>query len=707
MLHRPGWLLRYILGPYNREWAESLYWDFVSGITVGLILIPQGLSYSVLAGLPAINGLYAAIIPSFTYVVLGSSMQLAVGPVAVVSLLTGQIVTKYAPDLNTSTTEGVEEALDITAQACVCVGIILTVMGILNLGKLIHLVSHPVMSAFTTAAAFTIGLSQLSDAVGFQTSSNVPVSFRKVPKLAQPGYDYNYEVMKWYTEVWYEKLNKDDICSSYASLDKTSTTYETLCAAAIAKNGYRIGWSRFNPNAQKIFAGIYVPLMIFQLIKDKLKETPERKKAMWFNAFKFLTPLLSFVAIIVSANCTYKMMQDSSLYPSSTHDKIEADYFRRNVNIVKSVVSKGGLHFGRIPTMRFPFGQFFVDVLPLTFVLFMESYSVARRIAAQRNQLHILDASQEMFANGIANFLGSVASAYPVAGSFSRSSLIANLGARSPLAKFVCMCVVLIAIAALSETFYYIPKAALSAVIFVAIYGLISITDFWEAWKHSKKDFLVMIITFIFVFVYETGEGLAIGIGSSLAVYLFEIIYSPMRAPRLVSAQNDNNGIDVIKIDTELTFITVDRLKDFVGGLTKKASVPPPETAIYQDKLFYKITNTLDRTITLHYKPGLPQLPKAIVLDLSGVPFADLTAIQGLHELRMELQIKGVGFVTMNANEHISRQLKKFGVVNSKSTPDVNLDHYLQYATNIDDIDIELVKVKDAEVEHVIIAKEV
>jgi SulP family sulfate permease len=130
-----------------------------------LILIPQGLAYSKLAGLPAINGLYAAIVPSFTYTVLGSSMQLAVGPVAVVSLLTSQIVTKYCAiegtDLTTAQKSDPGLLLDITAQCCICVGIILTVMGVLNLGRLIHFVSHPVMSAFTSAAAWTIGLSQL------------------------------------------------------------------------------------------------------------------------------------------------------------------------------------------------------------------------------------------------------------------------------------------------------------------------------------------------------------------------------------------------------------------------------------------------------------------------------------------------------------------------------------------------------------------
>ena len=500
---------------------------------MGLILIPQGLAYGLLAGLPAINGLYAAIIPSFTYIVLGSSMQLAVGPVAVVSLLTGQVVSKYQT-LSSSTPEGVAEVLDITAQACVCVGIILTVMGLLNLGKLIHFISHPVMSAFTTAAAFTIGLSQLADAVGLQSGK----SFRKVPKLAQPGYEYNYEVMAWYTEVWYKPLDAYDL---YGQLDPKSKSYKEDLASQQKKAKYMIGWSRFNPFAQRIFAGIFVPLMIIQLVKDRLKETPERKKSYWFNAFKLLNPLLAFIAIIIAGNCTYKLMQDKKLLPYTAHDMIYKDYMQHNIAVVKSVVAGTGLHFGRIPTMRFPFGKFFVDVLPLTFVLFMESYSVARRIAAQRNQLHILDASQEMFANGVANFLGSVASAYPVAGSFSRSSLIANLGARSPLAKFVCMCVVLIAIGALADTFYYIPKAALSAVIFVAIYGLISITDFWEAWKHSKKDFLVMVITFIFVFVYETGIGLAIGLGSSAAIYLFDMAFSTARAPYLYSKQADND----------------------------------------------------------------------------------------------------------------------------------------------------------------------
>ena len=69
--------------------------DFWAGITVAITLIPQALSYAVLANLPAINGLYTAILPSATYIFLGSSMILAVGPVALVSLIVGSLVLQY------------------------------------------------------------------------------------------------------------------------------------------------------------------------------------------------------------------------------------------------------------------------------------------------------------------------------------------------------------------------------------------------------------------------------------------------------------------------------------------------------------------------------------------------------------------------------------------------------------------------------------
>ena len=196
--HRPGWLLRYICGPYDGEWLASLIADFCAGLTVALTLIPQALSYAQLANLPAINGLYTAILPSTTYVFFGSSMQLAVGPVAIVSLMVGTLVTQFQPDYATN----LEGAVDTAAQAAFNTGIIMTVMGIFNLGSFIHFISHPVMSGFTTGAAMSIGLSQLTSGFGF-TGSGV----YSAPKAGQPGYEENWEVMEWVQHNWNAKYN--------------------------------------------------------------------------------------------------------------------------------------------------------------------------------------------------------------------------------------------------------------------------------------------------------------------------------------------------------------------------------------------------------------------------------------------------------------------------------------------------------------------
>jgi len=126
-------------------------------------------------------------------------MQLAVGPVAVVSLMTGTLMTQWQPDYATNITG----AVDTAAQAAFNVGIFMTVMGLLNLGSFIHFISHPVMSGFTTGAAMSIGLSQLNNAFGF-SAKGAPY---EAPKQGQPDYEFNYEVMEWTMHYFNEKYN--------------------------------------------------------------------------------------------------------------------------------------------------------------------------------------------------------------------------------------------------------------------------------------------------------------------------------------------------------------------------------------------------------------------------------------------------------------------------------------------------------------------
>jgi len=194
-----------------------------------------------------------------------------------------------------------------------------------------------------------------------------------------------------------------------------------------------------------------------------------------------------------------------------------------------------------------------------------------------------------------------------------------------------------------------------------------------------------MVVTFVFVFVFETGIGLAVGMGASAINYLFDLAFAPSRAPRVIVHQKDNDGIDVVRIDADLTFFTINRLRDFISEITSQEAQAPPETAGFQDKLFYRVTSTLDKKWTLGYKAGVDVVPKAVILDLSSVTIVDLTAVQGVYEITSELKSKGVLFVYINASVEVDASLQKFGVTSSQSTADINLDLYLKRTVKVEE----------------------
>ena len=138
---------------------DDLKGDLSAGLTVGVMLIPQGMAYAMIAGLPPIYGLYASTIPLLIYALLGTSRQLAVGPVAMVSLLTAAGVGALAEG-------GTEAYLQMAILLALLVGGIQFLLGVFRLGFLVNFLSHPVISGFTSAAALIIGLSQLKHLLG-------------------------------------------------------------------------------------------------------------------------------------------------------------------------------------------------------------------------------------------------------------------------------------------------------------------------------------------------------------------------------------------------------------------------------------------------------------------------------------------------------------------------------------------------------------
>ena len=147
---------------YNKK---DLAGDFSSGLIVAIMLIPQGIAYAMLAGLPPVVGLYASTIPLIVYALFGTSRHLGVGPIAVISLLVFTGVSPLAKP-------GTEEYVFLVIILTFMVGLLQLAMGALKLGFMVNFLSHAVISGFTSASAIIIGFSQLKHLLGVPLESD-------------------------------------------------------------------------------------------------------------------------------------------------------------------------------------------------------------------------------------------------------------------------------------------------------------------------------------------------------------------------------------------------------------------------------------------------------------------------------------------------------------------------------------------------------
>ena len=151
------WILK-----YKPEYFKN---DLVAGITVAILLIPQGMAYALIAGLPPVYGLYAALTPQIVYTIMGTSRQLAVGPVAMDSLL-------VAAGLGTLSIVGTADYIQMAILLSLMVGIIHLILGIFKMGFFVSFLSKPVISGFTSGAALIISLSQVKYLTGIPIAQN-------------------------------------------------------------------------------------------------------------------------------------------------------------------------------------------------------------------------------------------------------------------------------------------------------------------------------------------------------------------------------------------------------------------------------------------------------------------------------------------------------------------------------------------------------
>ncbi|MDQ0352619.1 SulP family sulfate permease [Alkalibacillus filiformis] len=509
--------------------------DLIAGLIVAIMLIPQGMAYAMLAGLPPVMGLYASTIPLIIYALLGSSRQLAVGPVAMVSLLVYSGVSTLAEP-------GSDQFISYALLLALMVGVIQLVMGLFKLGFLVNFLSHAVISGFTSAAAIIIALSQLSGLLGIELPSK-------------------------------------------------GNVLELLTEAVINLNAVHL---------QTVTLGIG-SIIILILFKKYVPKIPG--------------PL---VVVVATSLAVYLFNLD-----------------HQGVAIVGDVPS--GLPSLSLPTMSWDSISALLPIaLTIAFVGFMESVAVAKKIASKEG--YKINSNQELNGLGAANIVGSFFSAFPVTGGFSRSAVNYQSGARTGMATIITAVMIILTLLFFTEWFYYLPQAALAAIIIVAVYGLIDVKEAVHLFKVKRIDGWTLAVTFFATLLTSIETGILTGIVFSLVVFIWRSAYPHVAELGYLEQEGVYRNIE--RFPEAKTF---------------------PNTIIFRidESLYFAnialLENKLEKLIDK--KPDTNR----IILDFSAVNDMDAVAIDELDELIQAYDDYGVEVSIANMKGPVKDLVKKAG----------------------------------------------
>jgi len=210
-----------------------------------------------------------------------------------------------------------------------------------------------------------------------------------------------------------------------------------------------------------------------------------------------------------------------------------------------------------LPTFNMElFGSMLASAIVISLIGFMEAISIAKAMAAKTKER--IDPNQELIGQGLANMAGSFTSSYPASGSFSRSAVNLNAGAKTGMSSVYTAIIVAVTLLFLTPLLYHLPKAVLAAVIMMAVIGLINFKAMKHAWVVSKHDGIASIITFIatLAFAPHLEKGIMIGAGLAIGLYL----YRTMR-PRVAILGRYKDGtlrdVSVRKLKTSEEIIAI------------------------------------------------------------------------------------------------------------------------------------------------------
>ncbi len=394
--------------------------DLLAGFTGALIVLPQGVAFATIAGLPPQYGLYAAMIPAIVAALFGSSWHLVSGPTTAISIAV------FAA-LSHSADVGSPQYIQLVLTLTFLVGLFQLILGLARMGALVNFISHTVVIGFTAGAAILIAASQVKNFFGIAIPRGTPFY-----EIVHQLYVQFFAINPWVLSVSVVTLVAGILTRKY-----------------LKKIPYMI--------AAMIIGSLFAEALVLWLGKTAGIQT--------VGALPAGLPPLS--------------MPDFSL-----------------------------------ASLKATLGP----ALVITMLALTEAVSISRAIAVRSEQR--IDGNQEFIGQGLSNLIGSFFSGYASSGSFNRSGVNYEAGARTPLATVfasVFLVLVLLAVAPLAA---YLPNAAMAGILFLVAWGLIDFKHIAHIWHTSKAETAILAATFGGTLV-NLEAGIFLGVFLSLLMFLY------------------------------------------------------------------------------------------------------------------------------------------------------------------------------------------
>lgn len=499
--------------------ASTLKADFIAGLTGAVIVLPQGVAFATIAGLPPEYGLYTAMVTPIIAALFGSSYHLISGPTTAISIVVFSAISNHAEP-------GSAEFITLTLTLTFLAGAYQLGFGLARLGSLVNFVSHNVVAGFTAGAAILIATSQMKHVLGVQ-----------IPKGES------------FVHTWYDIFTEFNQANPYLIVIAVAT----LITAILVK--------RYLPKWPNLLFGMIVGSVIALFLKN-------------------YTDDIQLVGEI-----------PAQLPPLSMPDFSYAS--------IRMLAPEA----------------FAVALLGL-----IEAVSISRAVAAKSSQR--IDANQEFIGQGLSNMVGSFFSSYAGSGSFTRSGINYEAGAKTPMSAIFAAVSLMLIVLLIAPLTAYLPIAAMGGVILLVAYNLIDFHHIRKTFHYSKAETAILLTTFIATLTLELEFAIYAGVILSLVFFLSKT--STPRIPTLsIDVDPETGARKLINIDTkplkqcpQLKIIRID-MSVYFGSI---------------NHIQKRITQIVEHERIYH-----------ILIVATGINFIDLAGAEGLVEENHQLKKLGGG----------------------------------------------------------------